>query len=63
MPSLNLENIPDGLYSKLVNSAEKNNRDLNTEALFCLEKALSVAEVDPDALLDRLRSLRAKKPR
>ena len=63
MPSLNLENIPDGLYSKLVNSAEKNNRDLNTEALFCLEKALSVAEVDPDALLDRLRSLRAKTPR
>ena len=63
MPSLNLENIPDGLYSKLVNSAEKNNRDLNTEALFCLEKAPSVAEVDPDALLDRLRSLRAKKPR
>ncbi|MDP6512252.1 MAG: DNA-binding protein [SAR202 cluster bacterium] len=63
MPSLNIENIPDALYSKLVISAEKNNRDLNTEVLFCLEKALSVADVDPDALLDRLRSLRAKKPR
>ena len=63
MPSLNLEDIPYKLYTKLVKSAEKNNREINAEALFCLEKALSVPDVDPDALLDRLRSLRAKKPR
>tara|TARA_B100000749_G_C18052054_1_gene311877 strand:- start:89 stop:259 length:171 start_codon:yes stop_codon:yes gene_type:complete len=47
MPSLNLEDIPYKLYIKLVKSAEKNNRNLNAEALFCLEKALSVADVDP----------------
>ena len=54
MPSLNLEDIPYKLYTKLVKSAEKNNRNLNGEALFCLDKALSVADVDPDAPLDRL---------
>ena len=54
MPSLNLEGIPYKLYTKLVKSAEKNNRNLNGEALFCHEKALSVADVDPDAPLDRL---------
>jgi hypothetical protein len=63
MPSLNLEDIPYKLYTKLVKSAEKNNRNLNGEALFCHEKALSVAGVDPDAPLDRLGSLRANKPR
>jgi len=47
MPSLNLEDIPYKLYIKLVKSAEKNNRNRNGEALFCLEKALSVADVDP----------------
>ena len=59
MPSLNLEDIPYKLYIKLVKSAEKNNRNLNAEALFCLEKALSVADVDPQ----RVGSLRANKPR
>ena len=63
MPSLNLVDIPCKLYTKLVKSAEKNNRNLNGEALFCHEKALSVADVDPDAPLDRLGSLRANKPR
>ena len=58
MPSLNLEDIPYKLYTKLVKSAEKNNRNLNGEVLFCLEKALSVADVDPD-----IGSLRANKPR
>ena len=52
MPSLNLEGIPYKLYTKLVKSAEKNNRNLNGEVLFCLEKALSVADVDRDAPLD-----------
>ena len=52
MASLNLEDLPYELYTKLVKSAEKNNRNLNGEALFCLEKALSVADVDPDAPLD-----------
>ena len=54
MPSLNLEDIRYKLYTILVKSAEKNNRNLNGEALFCLEKALSVADVDPDAPLDIL---------
>lgn len=63
MPSLNLEDIRYKLYTILVKSAEKNNRNLNGEALFCLEKALSVADVDPAAPLDRLGSLRANKPR
>ena len=51
MPSLNLEDIPDKLYTKLVKSSEKNNRNLNGEALFCHEKALSVADVDPETPL------------
>jgi hypothetical protein len=62
MPSLNIEDIPGPLYDRLVRSAEKNKREINAEALFCLEKALSSADVDPDALLDRLRALRTRKP-
>ncbi len=57
MPSITIKNIPDDLYLKLKENANLHRRSLNGEILYCLEKALKVRRIDPDAFLARLEEI------
>ena len=41
MPTITLKNVPDDLHQRLKASAERNRRSMNSEALVCLERALT----------------------
>ncbi len=62
MATMTLKNVPDELYQQLKQSAERHRRSINSEAIVCLERALGSERVDPDVLLMRARSLRARTP-
>lgn len=59
MPSITLKNIPEDLYLRLKASAERNRRSINSEAIVCLQGALSRPPRNVDDLLadiDRIRN-------
>lgn len=58
MATMTLKNVPDDLYLRLKESAERHRRSLNSEAIHCLERVLRSEQVDPDALLARAQALR-----
>lgn len=62
MATMTLKNVPDELYEQLKQSAERHRRSINSEAIVCLERALGSERVDPDTLLTRARSIRARTP-
>ena len=63
MPTtLTLKNIPDDVYDRLKRSAEANRRSMNSEAIVCLESALSPGKTAPAEWLARARELRAALP-
>jgi len=63
MPTtLTLKNIPDEVYARLKRSAEAHRRSMNSEAIVCLETALSVRRTTPAERIVRARELRAALP-
>ncbi|MBZ0087275.1 MAG: Arc family DNA-binding protein [Thermomonas sp.] len=60
MPTtLTLKNIPDAVYEQLKATAALNRRSLNSEAIVCLETALTPGKLAPRERLARARALRA----
>jgi len=59
--SLTIRNVPDDLYKLLKQSAKRNRRSMNSEAIFILERT-SRSTVDPAAFLERARRLRESTP-
>jgi plasmid stability protein len=55
MAALTLKGIPDELYRKLKAAAERHRRSLNSEAIFRLERSLSLEREDPAEAIEELR--------
>lgn len=62
MATMTLKNVPDELYQLLRESADRNRRSINSEAIVCLERALHSQRVDADTLLERARRIRSRMP-
>ena len=62
MATLTIRDVPDELYKKLKERAERQRRSISKEAIVCLESALETSRVDPDALKARVRRLREQSP-
>ena len=63
MPTLTLKNVPETLYRRLKERAERNHRSLNREAIRCLEEAAgeasaAAAQIDPQAFMEEVRRSR-----
>ena len=60
MASLTIKNVPEPLYRRLKETAQRSRRSLNSEIIHRLERSLGVAPVDTDALLARTRAVRER---
>lgn len=60
MATMTLKQVPEELYQRLKARAARHRRSLNAEAIECLERALGVTALDPDALLEDLRRVRER---
>ncbi len=60
MPTLTIEDIPEGLYLRLKQYAALHHRTLGREALHCIEQALGGDPIEPEAFLVVARRLREK---
>jgi antitoxin FitA len=58
MPTITLKNIPEQLYNRLKALAKIRHRSLNSEIIFTLEKAVGLAEEDPQTLRQQAESFR-----
>lgn len=58
MAVITVKNIPDELYKKLKNHAQKNHRSINSEVIACLENTLVSQPINPDEFLHEIRALR-----
>lgn len=55
MAALTIKRIPDEVYRKLKAAAERHRRSLNSEAIVCLERSLSLEREDPKQVVADLR--------
>jgi len=61
MASLTLKNVPPELYDRLRQTAQKNRRSLNSEAIVQLEKSLlPTLHHDEEELMRRIRERRSR---
>jgi plasmid stability protein len=60
MAAITLKNIPDKLYERLKYFAKLRHRSLNSEIIFTLEKAVGLAEEDPQRLRMEAEAFREK---
>ena len=60
MPALTLKNIPDDLYARLKESAQVHRRSLNSEILYCVERALIPYKIDASEHILTARKIREK---
>lgn len=60
MPSLTIKNIPDSLYARLKESAQAHRRSLNSEILYCVERALAPYKIDVTEHILTARKVREK---
>ena len=60
MATLTIRNVPDDLYRLLKESARRQRRSINSEAILRLEFALRGVREDEEAMLDRIRDLRSR---
>ena len=51
MPTLTIKRVPEALYHKLRESAQRHHRSMNGEVIACLEKVLMPAPRDAEALI------------
>lgn len=62
MATLTIKNVPDELYEQLKYCARAHRRSINSETIVCLERALNHVQHDEEALMERIRRLRAEFP-
>ncbi len=60
MPAITLKNIPDSLYVQLKRAANAHHRSLNSEILYCIERALGAHKINTAEHIEMARKLRAK---
>ena len=60
MPALTIKNIPDDLYAQLKASARIHRRSLNSEILYCVERALMPYRIDVSDHILTARKIREK---
>lgn len=60
MANFTIKNVPDDLYAELKRQAEQNRRSLNSEAIFCLQRAVRERPVDSAKVLRGLAEMRAR---
>ena len=60
MHTLTLKNIPSDLYQQLKQVAKTHRRSLNSEILYCVERALNPNKIDLSEHITIARALRAK---
>ena len=60
MPTITLKNIPDDLYLQLKDAARAHRRSLNSEILYCVERALGTHKIDVADHLSMAKKLREK---
>jgi len=60
MATMTIKKLPDDLYGRLKQSAERHRRSINAEAIMCLQRGLGVAVVDTEDLLTGLRGVRER---
>lgn len=60
MASVTIKNIPEPLYGRLKEAAERNRRSLNAEVILRLEQSLGAGPVEPATFLERARELRER---
>ena len=58
MPSITLKNIPGPLFEQLKTAATSHRRSLNSEILWCLERAIGSSRVAVRERIERARALR-----
>lgn len=59
MTNITLKNIPAEVHRRLKQRAKRHRHSLNREAIECLREATTATRVEPEALLERVRQLRA----
>lgn len=62
MATLTIKNIPEELYARLKESAQRHRRSVNGHTIVCLEQALRGRRLEPEAFLARVRILQQKVP-
>ncbi len=60
MPTITVKNVPDDIYEDLKNSASIHRRSINSEVIFCIEKAVRSHRLDPKELFKRAEAIRNK---
>ena len=60
MPAITLKKLPDALYAQLKVAASIHHRSLNSEILYCIERALGTHKIDVTEHIETARNLRAK---
>jgi plasmid stability protein len=60
MATLTIKNVPDELYQLLKETARRQRRSINSEALLRLELALRSGREGEEALMERIRQLRGR---
>lgn len=60
MPAITLKNIPDSLYAQLKVAASIHHRSLNSEILYCVERALGTHKIDVSEHIEIAKRLRTK---
>ena len=60
MPAITLKNIPDSLYAQLKVAASIHHRSLNSEILYCVERALGTHKIDISEHIEIAKRLRTK---
>ena len=63
MTTITVKNIPTDLYADLKRSAEAHRRSINSEIIFCIERAVRSRKVSPDEVVARVRILRERTAR
>jgi antitoxin FitA len=59
MTTFTVKNIPENLYEKLKQSAERNRRSINSEIIVCIEKSIQSQAIDSKQILATARGLRS----
>ena len=58
MATITVKNIPDDLYEQLKQTARANQRSINSEVIYAIRRAVSLAPIDVDTVLERARQTR-----
>lgn len=58
MASITIKSIPEALYTRLKEAAERNRRSLNAEVILRLERSLGSVPVAAESVLARARAVR-----